>query len=140
MIIFGTVTGGDGDRFQKVVNEFERQYLDLKEQYSEKHNQSIRQLKQLKHRNMGHGESKIAAPRGIVTEHLILDMPFVTVAAELADIFSNSKIRLLTCEGDFNYNIDLSQLAKFGCTYKIDTLRLIQFETNSQHSFVMMTI
>ena len=67
----------------------------------------------------GHHNCIIAGPRGIETEHLILGALGYGARVQMKNIFSNSKIKVLTCGWDFN----TSKLDQTDCDIK--TLRLL---------------
>ena len=109
---------------EKAIDEFERQYLILKERYIQE-NKRMKKLKHVEHVQHGQVSKRITGPCGIETEHLVVETYPYGDRVQVADIFCNSKMKILTCKRDFR--VDVSKLNTINCNYNIETLRLINF-------------
>ena len=105
---------GNFGHLQRAIDEFEREYLELKEKYQQQ-GKKIKKLKCLTYSS--DGDSQITGPRYIEAEHLI--MHSIKDSCPVQDLFST--IRVLTCSNYLNANT--TKLNTINCN--IDTLRLI---------------
>ena len=116
--------------FQKGINEFERQYSELRQKYQQE-NKRIKKLKKLEHCDVW--GLKVTGPRGgIETEHLVVQTHADCDIVEMTDIFCNSKMKILTFKD--GCNVDVSKLDGIDCNCNIETLRLINFYRYSHTS------
>ena len=119
----------NSDHLQKTINEFENQYLQLKQKYFQE-NKKIKKLKQIEH-DVTYA-TKITGPSCVETQNLILNQNRYGFTMQLEDMFCNPTIKTLTCKRDFR--VDISTLDKINCKCKIETLRLINFCAVSETS------
>ena len=112
---------GNFGHLQKAIDEFERQYLELKQNYQ----QQGKKIKKLQRLVYGDGcsdaDERTTGPRYIEAEHLILGGIRNSFPAQR--LLSTINVHVLTCNDDFNG----SKFHKIDCN--IDTLRLIGFVT-----------
>ena len=107
---------------QEAIDEFERQYLQLKEKYQQQ-GKKLNKLQCLDYSALSAYDA-ITGPRYIEAEHLILfNIGNSFPAQRLLSTINN---HILTCYRDCN----LCQLNAIDCN--IDTLRLIGFDTSSK--------
>ena len=100
---------------QKAIDEFERQYLELKEKYQQQ-GKNLKKLQCLDYSEES-ADDRITGPRYIEAKHLILFYIDNSFAAQR--LLSTMNNNILTCHLHFN----IGRLNKIDCY--IDTLRLI---------------
>ena len=111
---------GNFGHLQKAIDEFERQYLQLKQDY-QRQGKKLKKLQCLDYSTGDDVDDRTTGPRYIESQHLILGNVcdgFESIAQQLLSTINN---HVLTCHGFFN----ISKLDKIDCN--IDTLRLIGF-------------
>ena len=114
---------GDFPHLQRAIDEFEKQYFQLKEKYQQQ-GQTIKKLKWLEY-SFNDTDYKVTGPRYIEAEHLILHK----VRHDFAAPHLFSAIHVLTCNS-FDELSMLDTLDKIDCN--IDTLRLINFHAHNK--------
>ena len=113
---------GAFEHLQKAIDEFERQYLQLKEKYQQQ-GKKLKKLQCLDY-SQASADDTITGPRYIEAKHLMLfSIRDGFPAQRLLSAINN---HILTCQRNFN----LCQLNKIDCN--IDTLRLVGFGTFSK--------
>ena len=108
--------GKCGRHLQRAIDEFEKQYLELKEQYQQE-GKKIKKLKWLEYSSYD-ADDKVTGPLYIEAKHLIL----LNVRKDFAAPHAFSTVNVLTCNAFEGLSV-VDTLGKIDCN--IDTFRLI---------------